>query len=148
MPASSFVRDTAFGQIARLLTNNRWPQYPEERDKDSWKKYVNERKSGYMARYGTLTPPEGVDSQAEARPDDLENPHFGGVRTRDAAAASEKEKRGSDSSSDGDFPDDGTHNIASGFKIHPEKGRDIHLVDWLENDPEVLSLPCCRRCQD
>lgn len=137
MPASDFIRDTAFGQIVRLITRNRWPQYPEEKNLESWKKFVDEKKSGNLARYGTTSPRDEESSGA-----DQDYPHLGGVRTRDAAADSkEKEESGDGESdkSDSDFPTDGTYNVASGYKIDPDKGRDLHLVDWLENDPEVGS---------
>jgi MFS transporter, DHA1 family, multidrug resistance protein len=136
MPASAFIRDTAFGQIVRLATRNRWPQYPEERDRDSWRKFVNERKSGNLARYGTVNRPDGADDEAKANPEDPESPHLGSSRPSEVGLSDDEGKDGQKEGWDSDAPTE-THNAASGHKVDPNVGRDVQLVDWLENDPEV-----------
>lgn len=124
---SEWVRDTAFGQLIRLLSRRKYFQYLEERDPELWKKFVNEEKSGYAAHHGT-TQPHADDSDTE----EWTSGGIGGVRTRDG-------QRGSDFS--GETQVEEGVNQASGRKIDPEKGRDIHIVDFLEHDPEVRSLP-------
>jgi DHA1 family multidrug resistance protein-like MFS transporter len=55
---ADLIRDSPFGHIVRLVTRNKVFQYPEERDPELWKKYVNQEKSGYMAHHGTAEAPE------------------------------------------------------------------------------------------
>lgn len=127
---ADLIRDAAFGQIVRLITKNRVFQYPEEKDPSIWKKYVNEEKSGYAAHHGT-TEPHGEDSDTE----DAQSPS--GVRTRNAGNRSPD----SDGSERTAVPEDGAkYNEVSGVKIDPEKGRDLTLIDWEPNDPQVCGL--------
>lgn len=132
----AWIRDTAFSHVVRFLSRGRYLKYPEEKDPTLWKKWVNEEKSGHAAHHGTTEPLEET-SDAESERD----PVFGGIRTREA-----KEKdieSGNTTSDDADLssrsrlPEDGTHNQASGVKIDPEKGRDIHVIDFLPGDPDV-----------
>lgn len=120
---ASLVQDTAFSNLVRLVSGGRLFRFPDEADPELWKKYVNEKKSGYAAHHGN-TQPHGDESDTE----EWQNAALGGVRTRDAA-------RGSDFS--GQTQVDQGVNEASGMKVDPEKGRDVHIVDFIENDPEV-----------
>ena len=106
-------------------------KFIDERDPSIWKRVVNEEKSGYMAHHGT-TEPHGDDSDAE------DGQGLGGVRTREEKGNDKDDDhsdRPRDSSQDTQVPDG--HNHVSGVKIDPEKGRDVHLIDFLPNDPEV-----------
>jgi DHA1 family multidrug resistance protein-like MFS transporter len=124
MTVSHLIRDTAFGQILRLITKNRILQYPEEQDPEHWKKYLNEEKSGYIAHHGTAEPPEDDELRQE-----LQNAR--GVRNRDAEGDSPADSR--DSMATGT-----TINEASGVAVDQEKGRDKNLIDWYgSDDPEV-----------
>jgi DHA1 family multidrug resistance protein-like MFS transporter len=130
MPVGHLIRDTAFGQIVRLITRNRVFQYPEEQDPEYWKKYLNEEKSGYIAHHGHTEPPED-DSQ-----ETLQNAR--GVRTRDEHPQERGDSRDS-TQTDTTFTD-GTYNEASGVRIDQEKGRDKNVIDWYgPNDPEVCT---------
>ena len=126
------IRESAFGQTIRFISRNKIFQYPEEKDPESWKQYVNEELSGNLAHHGH-TGPHGDDSDTEDRP-----AHgLGGIRTRDAQADAEVEKEASDSTETSRTRESkGDYNQASGVKVDPEKGRDIHLITWRPNDPE------------
>lgn len=123
MPVGHLIRDTAFGQIVRLVTKNRVFQYPEEQDPEHWKQYLNEEKSAYIAHHGTTEPP--VDESQQ----ELQGAR--GIRTRDAQGDSATDSRESMATED-------TYNEASGVRVDQEKGRDKNVVDWYgPNDPEV-----------
>jgi MFS transporter, DHA1 family, multidrug resistance protein len=119
------IRDSAFGHLIRLASRGKYFQYAEEKDSSLWKKYVNEKKSGYLAHHGD-TSPTGDGSE-----DELSGAH--GLRTREA---------GSGSSSQDQLPDDGnTYNEASGVRVDTEKGKDQHVIDWYgPDDPDVRSV--------
>jgi DHA1 family multidrug resistance protein-like MFS transporter len=120
---ADLIRDSPFGHIVRLVTRNKVFQYPEERDPNLWKKYVNQEKSGYMAHHGTAEAPEEES-------DELNNAR--GIREREASDDDERTQVGGD---------DG-RNEASGVKIDAEKGKDKHVIDWYgENDPQVRLFP-------
>jgi DHA1 family multidrug resistance protein-like MFS transporter len=113
-------------------------KFLDERNPDIWKKLVDEKKSGYMAHHGTIEP-HGDDS-------DLEDAQgIGGVRTREDGRTEMIDdskppmgERGNSNSSQDTRVESGPHyNHASGVKVDPEKGRDVHLIDFLDNDPEV-----------
>lgn len=115
---ADLIRDSPFGHIVRLVTRNKYFQYPEEKDAELWKKYVNQEKSGYVAHHGDTSPPEeDVEELREAR----------GVREREASEDAQTEV--------GD-----EYNHASGVKIDQEKGKDQHVIDWYgPDDPQVCS---------
>ncbi|TKA24953.1 hypothetical protein B0A50_06051 [Salinomyces thailandicus] len=131
------IRETAFGQLVRLITNKKYFKYPEEEDPSLWTSYVDEKKSGYLAHHGDTNPPE----------DDAEMEGIGGVRTREEQSNGQSPANGQDknrrSHSDStsrtrvDNGSDGSQiNEASGIKVDSEKGRDRHLVTWDgDNDP-------------
>jgi DHA1 family multidrug resistance protein-like MFS transporter len=115
------IRDSAFGHIVRLVTRNKYLQYPEEQDPNMWKEYVSHEKSGYAAYHGSTQAPENKDAL-----DDLAQAH--GVRSRE---------QGNDSEDSSRTVGDGI-NEASGVKVDPEKGKDLHVIDWYgPNDPQV-----------
>jgi hypothetical protein len=129
---TEWFRDTAFGQIVRLATRNKYFKYSEENDPELWKKWVNEQKSGYAAHHGSIEP--------HADDSDLDEPTgLGGIRTREAKEKDiENGGRDSDASPE-PLVDNGTYNRASGVRIDPEKGRDIHLIEFLPDDSEVYA---------
>ncbi|OQO12309.1 hypothetical protein B0A48_02951 [Cryoendolithus antarcticus] len=119
------IRDSAFGQIVRLVSGKKAFQYADEKNPDLWKQAVDEKKSGYLAHHGTAEPPE----------DDKESLNgLGGVRTRENGYSLEAPPRRRDldlSDSDSQrtqVPED--VNQASGVKVDPENGKDINLVSW------------------
>ena len=95
------------------------------------KKYVHEEKYGDAAHHGHIKARKG-DSDTEDRPIS----GLGGARTRDESIGSHPL---SSAPSQTQVPDDGhTYNIASGVKVDPENGKDIHVVDWYgPDDPDV-----------
>jgi MFS transporter, DHA1 family, multidrug resistance protein len=135
---ADLFRETAFGQFVRLITRNKVFQYPEEKDPSLWTRYIDEKKSGNLAHHGDSNPPEdGTDMSG-----------IGGVRTREEQFTLEPPanrqgmqqqfRHGSDGSSRTRVESDNAHiNHASGIKVDPEKGKDLHVVTWYgDNDPE------------
>ncbi|KNG51256.1 benomyl/methotrexate resistance protein [Stemphylium lycopersici] len=114
---SDLIRDSAFGHIVRLVTRKKYLQYPEEKDPELWKKYVNQEKSGYAAYHGSTEAPENAGDV-----DELTQAH--GVRSRDQRHDSDDSSR---------TVGDGV-NEPSGVRVDPEKGRDYHVVDWYGPD--------------
>jgi DHA1 family multidrug resistance protein-like MFS transporter len=132
---SELMRDTPFGHLIRFISRGRYLQFLEERDPELWKKYVNQEKSGYLAHHGSTSPPERSSEDSEDK-SALEG--LGGVRTRDAHEKEMEDSPDSHSSSPTRIPEEGAnYNHASGIKVDPEKGRDLHVIDFLKNDPEV-----------
>jgi hypothetical protein len=116
MKGIGLMRDTAFGQVVRLVSGRRFFKYSEEENHELWKSFIDSKKSANLARHGTVEPPE--DDDEKEKEDDDQTP-----------------REDSDSSSRTHV--DGQVNEASGVKVDPEKGRDINLVTWYdENDPE------------
>jgi DHA1 family multidrug resistance protein-like MFS transporter len=135
------IRDSIFGQVVRVISGKRLFTYPEERDPEHWKKFINEEKSGYAAHHGIkdgAIQPHGEDS------DDEKVEAIGGIRTRDARAEREADTQRphgdstSSSTSDatrvGERQEGTQYNSASGVRVDPEKGRDLHIVDWYGPD--------------
>jgi DHA1 family multidrug resistance protein-like MFS transporter len=116
---ADLIRDSPFGHCVRLVTRNKYFQYPEEKDPNLWKKYVNQEKSGYVAHHGDTQPPdEEVEELRQAR----------GVREREDSESSSRTQVG-----DGEG-----YNHASGVRVDPEKGKDQHVIDWYgPEDPAV-----------
>ncbi|QIX02203.1 hypothetical protein AMS68_007720 [Peltaster fructicola] len=122
---SGLIRDTAFGQLVRLVTRNRVFQYPEEADPTIWQKYLDAKKSANLAHHGSTEKPE-----------EGEEPELGADVEKDKAQrALPNGDESSRSSSKTQIGDD--VNAASGVKVDGEKGKDIHLVSWYgDDDPE------------
>ena len=128
------LRDTAFGHLIRLVSGKRLLKFPEEADPSIWTRFIDEKKSGYLAHHGDTDPPE----------DGLILEGLGGVRTRENEYSLfppprlwNLERVQSYNSRAGSA----VINQASGIKVDPEKGRDSHLVSWWgDNDPENVRL--------
>lgn len=121
---TELIRDTAFGHIVRFVSRGKFLQYQEEKDPSIWTKFIDEKQSGYLAHHGTTEPPE----------DGKELETIGGVRTRED---DEKEKRSESNGSSQTRVGEGNINRASGVKVDAEKGKDLDVVTWYnENDPE------------
>ena len=116
------IRDSTVGHIIRLATMGKVFQYPEERDLDYVRRYIDQEKSGYLAHHGDTNPPEDGESVQG----------LGGIRTRegrDVQPEDQREREGSGSS--GTLTGDGdNYNQASGVRIDSEKGQDKYLVGW------------------
>lgn len=115
-------RDTGFGKTVRFVTKNKYFQYPEEKDSSIWTRAIDEKQSGNLAHHGTAEPPEeGQEPQG-----------LGGVRTRE-----QNDRAGSEGSSQTRVGGEEGVNEASGVKVDPEKGKDVHMVSWYgDDDPE------------
>ncbi|KAL6155532.1 GTPase-activating protein [Exserohilum turcicum] len=114
---TDLIRDSAFGHCVRLVTRRKYLQYPEEKDPEAWKKYVNPEKSGYAAFHGSTEPPSNAGDLEELR-----------------QAQDGRGREASDSDSSRTL---GGVNGDSGVRIDSEKGRDYHVVDWYgPDDPQ------------
>jgi len=113
---AELIRDTVLGHFLRLVTGNKVLLYEEEKNPELWKKYVHEEKSGNMAKHGQPTPPN--DEKLEEQDTD-------DSQARSTSSGSTVVDR------------DQQVNEVSGKRVDPEKGRDVHLVDWYgPDDPE------------
>jgi DHA1 family multidrug resistance protein-like MFS transporter len=122
---TELIRDTAFGHIVRFVSRGKFLQYAEERDPSIYTRYLDEKKSGYLAHHGDTNPPEDGDESGLSA--------LGGARTREERRQS---RRASSASSQTQVGDDVNH--ASGVKVDQEKGKDMDVVSWYgDNDPEV-----------
>ena len=127
------IRDSAFGQVVRLLTKNRVFQYPEEKDPSLWKRYLDREQTRNMAIYGhpILTPEEQKekDSQAQTPAEPASDVHTPLDESVDTLA---KEKT---------QPIEGGHIMHSTLtnqRVDTEHGRDASMVSWYgDDDPEV-----------
>ena len=107
------IRESAFGQIVRLITRNKVFRYPEEKDLSIWEKYINQEKSRNMAVHGSTQPFE--DPEKDMTVDTPQSPE----------------------SSSSTIAEDG----ATKQPVDPEKGRDVTIVDWYGPDDPEVSLP-------
>ncbi|KAI8936510.1 hypothetical protein NX059_006915 [Plenodomus lindquistii] len=115
---ADLIRDSAFGHVVRLVSRGKLFPYDEEKTPEIWKKYLNEKKSAYVAYHGSTEAPE-------EEPEELETAR--GLRSR--------ERQDSETSSRTQVADG--FNEASGVRVDPEKGKDVYVVDWYdENDPQ------------
>lgn len=128
------IRDTAFGQIVRVVTKRKYLQYSEEKDPDLWRQWVSEEKSGNAARYGVLEPPEEEEGDEKSDYEkEREKPEGGKNHEQtpaDSAATSQTRIPEAENA---------TINETSGVKVDPEKGMDKTVIHFLPNDPGV----CC-----
>lgn len=122
-------RETACGQLIRLVTRNKFLQYPEERDPSIVERYLHKGKSANIAKFGQVEEPKSDDDDEKDKDDNS-----------DAKSGSETEKGDDDSQSSPDRNvqrQESHYNHASGQKIDPEKGRDVDIIDWDgPDDPE------------
>ena len=120
---AELVRDTAFGHVVRFVSRGKYLKFPEEEDPSIWTRYIDEKKSGYLAHHGDTNPPEeGVEMEG-----------IGGVRTRNERFILETPPRHSLGRSQSDSSSRtrvGDVNHVSGIKVDSEKGKDLHLVTW------------------
>lgn len=82
---SALIRDSAFGQIVRLLSRKRLFRYPEEVDSSSWQKYINVEKTLRVARTGSTNQPSGqekadVSNGGQSTPESSDNQDSGDLQ--------------------------------------------------------------------
>lgn len=119
-------RETACGQLIRLVTRNKYLQYPEEKNPELWRKFVNKDKSSNMARYGQPDEPQPENEDDEKKDDDDDNDSSEkGGDSADPASA--EDHRGVERQ-------ESRYNDASGVKVDPEKGKDVTMIDWDGDD--------------
>ncbi|CZS90656.1 related to FLR1-Putative H+ antiporter regulated by yAP-1 and involved in multidrug resistance [Rhynchosporium graminicola] len=143
------VRDTALGHALRFVTRGKVMTFEEERDPSLWKRYVDKEKSGNMAHHGHTGEEDqekdikqGEDSESPERRSgekDVERgdgANQGPPMTQSGGVLNGHGRRSSETRHG--RSEDGQHkNELSGVPVHPEKGKDVHIVSWYgENDPE------------
>ncbi|KAI4164632.1 MAG: hypothetical protein LQ342_001606 [Letrouitia transgressa] len=110
---AELIRDTVFGHLLRIATRGRVLQYAEQKDPSLWRAYLSDEKTRGMAHHGQPEP----TAHNEPVPSSEDS-----SRTRAG--------------------DDQHTNEVTGQRIDTEKGRDMNVVEWFdENDSEAL---CCR----
>ena len=101
-------RDTVIGHLVRWISKGKLLPHPEDEDNSLWKKYVHEEKTARMAHHGH-TEEEGKE-EGDRNPDSSQETS----RTRHEEAR---------------------HNDV-GMRVDPEKGKDLNVIHFEENDPE------------
>jgi DHA1 family multidrug resistance protein-like MFS transporter len=113
------LRDSAFGQIVRLITRNNVFQFPEERDASLCERYIDAEKLGNMAHHGT------VEAETE------KETHVNNLASSRTSSSTQVDERAA-------------VNGASQKPVDPEKGRDLNMVDWYgPEDPDVRTANPC-----
>lgn len=113
---AELIRDTVLGHFLRMVTGKKVLLYEEEKNPELWRKYIHEEKSGNMAKYGQTSAPDDENSDQQ---DTDDSP------ARSASSGSTVVDRNQQV------------NEVSGKPVDPEKGRDVHIVDWWgPDDPE------------
>ena len=128
------IRDTAFGQLVRLVTRNKVFQFPEETDPALGDKYINLHKSRSIKETGTTKPP--VESSTQQKPDPpTEKP----IKETTEQPSGALEKETDEASPVGSLSTLADEEISRQPTVpDPEKGRDVDIVDWYgPEDPEV-----------
>ena len=120
--SSELIRDTLFGHILRFLTKQRVLRYQEEIHPELWKKFVHKHKSGNMAHHGAIEDEEqNGDNEKDEESDQQPN----------------QSSRHSSETQVDENNQQHVINEVSGKRVDPEKGRDLHIVDWWgPDDPE------------
>jgi DHA1 family multidrug resistance protein-like MFS transporter len=162
---SDILRDSIFGHGVRMLTGNKWLKYPEEKDPSIWERSISVKKSAQMAvagRTGSDVQIPKPDSETSSRTEvtdhvPTEKPISGtpedGPATespveRDIPSEKDVDNMPSDvlandlhaatNASTSGPPLEPLVNTVSRVKVDPERGRDLHVVDWYgDDDPEV-----------
>jgi DHA1 family multidrug resistance protein-like MFS transporter len=117
------LRDSAFGQIVRLVTRNKVFQFPEEKDAALGERYINAEKSGNMAHHGAVV--ADIEKEKETDGNNLSSSRTSSTQVDGSAAV----------------------NGASQKPVDPEKGRDLYMVDWYgPEDPDVRAANSHGRC--
>lgn len=112
---SELIRDTVFGHFLRYISKGKLLTREEDRNPSVWQKFIDKEKSGRMAHHGH-TGEEEEEKEEEAS----------------GGAPSSATPNSSDTGIDG--RQNGTRNEVSGVKVDPEKGKDVHIVDWYGPD--------------
>lgn len=111
---ATLMHDSIAGLAIRFLTNGRTFQYEEEKDPSLWKRFINIEKSGHMARRGITEPLEVEENDSHSSRTVSQLP---------SVAWSDQGRR---------------FQGLTGVRIDPEKGKDVHLIDWWDDhDKEV-----------
>lgn len=120
---ADIIRDSVFGHAVRLATGNKYFQYPEERDPEYWKRYINDEKSAELATLGK-TRTQLAREQAEKGSED----------TPKAEKEEENDLTAAPNDSSSTLTEDNNNQIK---RVDPEKGVDTAIVDWWgPEDPE------------
>lgn len=144
---TELFRDSTVGHLLRLVSGGKILPYREEKDPEKWKDFVNHKKTHNMARHGQPNEPEKeemdgdtseqnglgpIEDARDGRDNEILQPQTHGLGP--VADARRESRRSSDTR----VADD--HNDLTGTRIDPEKGKDMYIVDWYdENDPEVCT---------
>ncbi|KAK5947545.1 GTPase-activating protein [Knufia obscura] len=113
---TELIRDTVLGHFLHLVTRKKVLLYEEEKNPELWRKYVHKEKSANLAMHGQTAAPDNEKEEGQG-PDDSP--------TRSPSSGSTV------------VDENQQINEVSGKRVDPEKGKDVHVVDWWgPDDPE------------
>ena len=128
---AELIRDTVFGHFVRLITNNRYLQYAEEKDPSLWKRYIDREQTFNMARHGNVTGPEEL-KEKESEPQSLSE--SGGERN----SPGDSDQGLTSAVTQQTTHEHQIHSALTNQRVDTEKGRDATIVSWWgDNDQEV-----------
>lgn len=131
------IRDSTAGKILRLLSGNKFLKYPEEQDAladsekgnpDTWRRYLNVRKTQNVRHHGTCEEPEEEDVSEEDKNSDDVDQHRDqsrGGRPSNTTQGSDKTRVGTD---DTVRTDNG--------------GKNVQIIDWDQTEGSLDSEVC------
>ncbi|PWY84823.1 MFS general substrate transporter [Aspergillus heteromorphus CBS 117.55] len=121
---STLIQDSIAGHALRLLSRGRLFRYAEEKDPSLWRRFVNLDKSGRMAETGHPGPEPEPDADS-------------GSMTQVPSSRSQRRPPITQYPSQAWSSNGQRYQGMTGATINPEKGRDVNVVDWWdENDRE------------
>lgn len=121
---AELFRDTVFGHALRLAFGGKEIlPHLEEKDTSIWKRYVHEEKTARMAHHGHVE--EEEKNEEETSTESSPTPAQRQDGNRDILEHSSTTRRSNQLTN------------SMGHPIDPEKGKDVNVICWEKNDPEV-----------
>ncbi len=144
-------RDTAFGQLVRLISGRRLFKYPEEKDPSLWKQCVKTEKTDQMRRGGadqTVEDAGGNISHEQGAQDleprqNVQNGSLSGnpLATDEALKEQSTSNGAGTPNTGGVLPADTTdpqYNQSGAVELGYENSKKVYVIDWYgPDDPEV-----------
>ena len=140
------IRDTVFGHLVRFVTRGKALPYPEDKNPDCWRQYVDHEKTARVAHHGHTEEPEDEDESKEEPSQGREiSLIHNNQETAGQIASDQPEDFGTrgqhrpsqvTSSSEDTQIDHGQRTNDLGHIIDPEKGKDMNIIHF-DGDSDV-----------
>ena len=136
------LRDTVFGHVCRILSRGKLFPYWEDKDPELWREYIHEEKTHNLAKHGqTEAPKEDKEEDKEGEREKEYESEYNRVDNENSEGKDLEAQRSASDDTSRTRANDGGEvrnvNTITGTEVHPEKGRDVHLVHWYgDKDPE------------